>query len=293
MRYIKFIVYFFFGMLWFVSCEDEPVDWEAEDAPSKLVVEGTFTNEKKHHRVRLTQSADYFSNQRTPPVSGAQVAITGGDSTFLFAENSDEPGVYETVREVAGIPGNAYKLDIQLPEPVNGTVTYYAEEMMLQGIDVDSITPMVYENPFSADDDFVDSLILTIDILGSEPRDIDNFYRVDLYINGNLETDTIDEVQVFSDEEEFSNAYSNSLAFFKSVQPQDTVGIQVSSVSEDYAYFLEGVQNITNQSGSPFDLSGPPANAAGNIQGGDALGYFRVSYVSSASAIAMDMREKD
>jgi hypothetical protein len=40
-------------------------------------------------------------------------------------------------------------------------------------------------------------------------------------------------------------------------------------------------------------MTGPPANAIGNIQGGDALGYFRVSFVSSSSTIIRDMREEE
>ena len=108
---------------------------------------------------------------------------------------------------------------------------------------------------------------------------------------GNPFNGSIDEVMVLSDEEDFSSEYLHTLAYFQKVTGKDTVGIKISSVTEDYSYFVEGIQNIANQSGNPFDMSGPPANAIGNIQGGDALGYFKVSYVSYKESRAFDMRD--
>ena len=81
--------------------------------------------------------------------------------------------------------------------------------------------------------------------------------------------------------------------FFEDVNPEDSVGLEISTVTEEYNQFVTGISNIANQSGNPFDMSGPPANAVGNIQGGDAVGYFRVSAASKKSAKIIDMRMEE
>jgi hypothetical protein len=292
---MKTVKYFLFFSIIIValSCEDEAIDWEAKDAPSKLVVEGSFTNEHKIHRIELKESADYFSNQQTPRVSNARVTISGNDSVYKFVEVPGNPGVYESERKIAGSPGIDYRLDIKLNEPINGVTDYHASETMLEGISLTSIEALIYENPMYVEESPMDSTILIVYAYGFEPKKVDNYYRVDLYYNGELDTDTIDEVSVYSDDEEFSNDFAHSLAFFQSVDPKDTLKLEISSVTEKYSYFVEGIKNIADQSGNPFDMTGPPANAIGNIQGGDALGYFRVSFVSSSSTIIRDMREEE
>jgi hypothetical protein len=257
------------------------------------VVEGAFTNEYKHHKIVLTESADYFSNQRTPRVSNAIVTISTKDSLYRFTEETEGSGIYISDKKIAGTAGKNYRLEIQLQQPINGETIFHATEELNKGIRLDSIQSRLYENPFYVEEAPLDSSILIVNAFGTEPKELKNFYRVDLYKNGELMTDTIDEVQIYSDQEEFSNNYLHNLAFFEAFSPKDTLTLKVSSVSTEYRYFVTGIQNIANQSGNPFDMSGPPANAIGNIEGGGALGYFRVSFVSSASAITVDMREEE
>lgn len=275
-----------------LSCADEEISWNVDDAPPEmLVVEGSFTNEFVHHRIVLSKAANYFMNQPTPRVTGAHIAITQGDKTINFEEVSEEPGVYRTVQRIAGKPGETYALEINLENPINNRTQYQASEKMIKGINMDSMEAYLYENPMYVEQSPLDSTMLLTYLYGNEPPDIKNLYSVQLHKNGAMLQDTIDEIDIYSDTEQLEGDYINTLAFFESFNPGDTASITISTVSRTYQQFVTGIKNIANQSGNPFDLSGPPANAIGNIDG-EALGYFRVSYVSTAQAIVKDMRAK-
>ena len=275
-----------------LGCEDEQIRWKTEHVDRMLVVEGSLTNEKKVHRIRLSTSADYFDNKETPRVSGAQVTVTSQLDTFRFEELPDQEGVYTTTSEVAGKTGQTYRLDIHLPEPIRGQTHYHASETMIKGIDLDAIEAYLYENPIYVEESPMDSLILYVTAYGEEPSGIRNYYAVNLFRNNKALKDTIDEVDIYSDTEELEGDYINYLFFFEHFQPGDTVGLELATVSKAYRKYVTGLKNIVNQSGNPFDMSGPPANAIGNMEGGESLGFFRVSYVSKARSVVQDRREQ-
>ncbi|MGM0532492.1 MAG: DUF4249 family protein [Bacteroidota bacterium] len=288
LNYIKYSLLFLFAM-GMGSCEDEEISWDVENVPEMLVVEGSFTSEMKKHRITLSKTADYFINQQTPRITGADVSITVADdhTTVEFEEKPDEKGVYETRREVAGRAGHSYTLNIHLDEPINNKTHYQASETMEQGIDLEGMEAFLYENPYYKEGFPMDSVFLLTYLYGHKPRDTDNLYMVNLYRNGKALRDTIDNSVIYSDTEIMEE---NGLMFFEIFEPEDTASLKISTVSRSYQQFVEGINNIADQSGNPFDLSGPPANAIGNIEGGEALGYFRVSYVSRAQALVVDRR---
>jgi len=276
-------------LLMATGCEDEQIPWETEDAPSQLVVEGLLTNEFKKHRIILSRTADYFSNEKTPRVSGARVSVSTGRDTIPFTEHDDQPGVYVSPK-TAGQVGQTYTLDIHLNQPLNQKTHYQASETMIRGLVLDTLEAFIYENPLYVEESPMDSLLLYLTLFGPEPKEIDNYYAVRLFRNGQAVHDTIDEVEIYSDTEELEGDYVNNLFFFSDFLPGDTLDIEVSTVSKNFRRYMNGLQNIVDQSGNPFDLSGPPANATGNIEGG--LGYFRVSFVTRARTVVKDQRRK-
>lgn len=267
------------------GCEDEQIKWNTEDVPQMLVVEGSLSSEYQRHQVRLTTSAGYFSNQSTPGLSGASVNLISSRDTFAYEESPNQDGVYLSSEPFAGQPGQSYTLDIRLQEPINQRSHYQASETMIPGMVLDTIEATLYENPLYVEDSPMDSLILYITAYGEEPKNIQNYYMVNLYRNQQALMDTIDEVEIYSDQEELEGRRVNHLFFFEDFQPGDTVGLKLYTISKAYRKYLDGIDNIVNQSGNPFDLSGPPANATGNIEGAQALGYFRVSQVTHARTV--------
>ena len=294
MAKIKYVEFLFIVILAFAlfSCEEE-IEWDAEEVEEMLVVEGSFTNELKHHRVTLTKTAPYFSDKETPAVENADIFITSKSDTITFSESPDEPGEYVTDEITAGETGTTYMLHIDLESPINGQKSYYAKETMVPGLVMTNLDAFIYENPVYVEESDMDSLMLIVTIYGQEPKEIENNYMVKLRKNQEPMHDTISQVGIYTDEQEFEAEYANNLFFFDGFLPGDTLELELSSVTDHFRDYVDGVQKLANQSGNPFDLSGPPANALGNIQGAEAMGYFRVSSVSKSATIIQDGREED
>ncbi|MBN1117996.1 MAG: DUF4249 domain-containing protein [Bacteroidales bacterium] len=267
------------------ACEKN-IDWETKELPVMLVVEGSFTNEYKKHEVKLSLSAEYFYNKPTPHVSGAILSITDGKNVYNMIENPAGSGSYETVDSLAGVAGSTYTLNIHLSEPVNNATDYYASGQLIQGLEIDSLITALYENPLFNMDSEMDSLILIAVTIGQDPEDINNYYEMNLYNEGELIHDTIDEVYITNDNEGINGNIINSFLFFEQFDEGNTVTLEMISVEKAYFDFVATSQKLANQSFDPFDMSGPPANAVGNIEGAEAIGFFKVGYVSRASAVA-------
>ena len=289
---MKYLVYILVGLITVlsVSCE-KVIPWKTEKMPVMLVVEGSFTNEYKKQQVKLSLSEDYFYNKLTPKVSGATVTVSDGTGIFGFTENPAGSGIYETDDSVAGEPGKTYTLNIDLKEPVNNTTHYYASGRLIPGITLDSVVAYIYRNPIYNSFSDQDSLLTIIVAFGQDPPQTENYYELNLYDNHTLINDTIDKVSVVDDKEGFNGQYVNSFIFFKQFDPGDTVGFEIISIGKDYYDFVNSTKDLADQSFDPFDMSGPPANAVGNIEGADAIGFFSVGYVSKGTAVAQYLDE--
>jgi len=292
MKYACFLLIPFLAVVLF-SCIEE-VEWETEDYKEILVVEGSFTDEYKRHKIILTKTADYFSGEKTPAVQGAEVTITSDSGTIQFVESSEKPGVYVTKTPVAGSVGTEYTLNIILKNPINNEIKYSATEKMKPGVDLDSIQAILYDNPvYTEGSQDLDSLMVNVYLFWKKPPVIDNYYKVQLSLKDRLNYTTIEDFSIFEGREELQDASVSNIYFFKNFQSKDTVVLENSSVSEEYSEYIDGLKNITNQEDDQFfDMSGPPANAIGNIEGAEALGYFRVSSVSRDTTVIHDGREK-
>jgi len=292
MRYILFSIITFLCFS-FVSCEEE-IPWDTEEIEETLVVEGAFTNEYKHHQLTLTKTADYFSDRKTPAVANADIYLTTDEDTINYIEMQDTSGVYRTENQVSGVVGKNYKLHIYLDTPIRGETYYYASEEMINGISLNDFNASIYENPLYQEGTSigVDSLMLVATLYGEDPQDINNYYMVKLHEYSDMKEDTITNVEIYPDDAELKG-YVNSLYFYESYDPGDTVQIEISTVSKEYYNFVDGIVKLATQEQDQFfDMSGPPANAEGNIKGAEAIGYFRVSKVTKATTTVIDGREK-
>jgi len=113
------------------SCQEE-IDLNLKDEKfSRLVVDGSFTNEFQRQTVYLSKTANYSANEPSPKVSGAIVSISDGIKIFNLSETA--PGVYQT-DSMTGEVGKTYNLTIDY----NGK-TYNAESKMNPVTKIDSI----------------------------------------------------------------------------------------------------------------------------------------------------------
>lgn len=264
------LIFILSGILTLAACE-EYIDVQFDmDSGSKLVVEGCITTDTTAHTITLSRSGDFFDKGDQIMESGAEITISDGDNVIVYAEV--EPGIYQTEPTVFGLIGKNYTMNITLD---NGQV-YSATETIAELPEIDSVVAIPKagfdQNSGQRTQGYY------INYYGLEPKGLGNFYLWNLYMNGKLESDSIQE-KVFTDDEFVDGNYIKDFEIFfikESDLPSDTVEIEIEmfSISREYYDYMIGLFLETIWKGSPWD--GPPANAVSNISNG-ALGYFRAS----------------
>jgi hypothetical protein len=246
---------------------------------TRLVVEGTISNEKKVHTVLLTTTADYFSNLPARAVSGASVSISDGDVTYKLTEKS--PGSYQTTTGISGIPGHLYMLRIKLTSPIGGYSEYSGASRISPPVVLDSIR--LKFNPTWSEKGIWEVKGFFLDRPGTD------FYRFLMFKNGTVITDTLSDWYV-TDDQFFDGKYllGTTLAWLQqdkaneTVKAGDTITAEVDVIEKEFADFIRGAR--FNLSGSNPLFSGPPSNVKGNINNG-AIGFFEAYSVSRARIV--------
>ncbi|MBI9062888.1 MAG: DUF4249 domain-containing protein [Marinilabiliaceae bacterium] len=270
---IKQVIWGLAVLLLAVACKED-IDLKLENTTPKFVVDGRITSDTTAHIVRLTMSADYYSNQQVPAVSGAKVTIDDGHQVVRLAESDGKPGFYLTPSDYFGLPGRTYKLKIEdVDANKDGqTVIYEAQSTMQAVNDIDSID---YEY------DDVDRewkvLLYTQDI-----KDVEEYYMWAVAKNDSLVSDQYSELWTAGDKFFDGNYVSGEEV--QSIKEEDEDGdvkitikegdwirLFMCGVTKEFHEYLKAVQEETGYKNPMF--SGPPANITGNISNGG-LGYF-------------------
>ena len=260
----------------------ERISVKVDSTYTRLVVEGYVTTDTTTHWVRLSTTSDYFHNQTSPAVSGAEVVITDDEQSFLLEESEEQPGLYLTAPDFHGIPGKTYSLNVSNVDINNDGVmdAFTAQSVMNPVNPIDSIQ-LEYL------DSFVKGYQVRVYAWDSPEKD---FYSFKVLKNGVLLTDTLYEMLV-QDDEFFNGNYTNGIPsqFLQDekpdekVEPGDTVTFEINGITEEYYhYVIEAQSQIFPQ--TPL-FSGPPANIRTNITN-DAIGFFTAYSVSRSSTIA-------
>ena len=266
---MKKIIYQILTFIFILSACTEPYHPKLESSYIRMVVQGSISDELKPHQVTLTRSADYFSNAPAPRITGAAVSISDGENTFNLTEVSD--GLYET-DTIAGESGKTYTLTIN-----SDGKTYEASCYLNYCPPIDSINFGYYD--LSAYDIVDSSVYILLNAL--EPATPDNYYLWNVYRNGILETDTLNEIY-FSDDL-FVNGnymYDVEIGWIEKVNIGDTITLEMQAITKEYYEYIYQVLSVTDWNMGPF--GGPPANPNGNIiemidndnKNDDPLGFF-------------------
>lgn len=256
------------------SCTED-IDLELNNGYERLVVEGSLTNEAKIHEIKLSKTASYFSELQTQMVSNAEVSITDGTNTFILTENPDKPGIYQTEPDVKGIPGNTYTLNINNAEINNKVENYTATCDMHEIASMDSIQ-LEHMKKYK---------LYFVNVYAKDPAATKDYYLFNVYLNGNLYSDTISE-QIVQSDDFFNGNYTygitSQILYDNDVEIGDTITFELAGITREYYNFILELQT---ESGFSIPLfSGPPANVSTNVSNGG-LGFFSVYSVSKASTI--------
>jgi hypothetical protein len=261
---INFVIAALAMLMLAASCT-EPFDIRLDDTYTRLVVDGYITNDTTAHYVKLTTTANYFSNQEPPAVSEAIVYLHDESGTTQLTESPAGSGIYITPNHFYGSLGITYTLEINLKEAVGGNDQYTAEAYMpTTDFMLDRIELELQER--------FDRWI--VKLYAFDPPSID-FYKFDILRNGVLLTDTAYRATMI-DDRLFNGNQTNGmgvlLLYPDEVVPGDTLTFIMSAIAEDYYNFLSELRNESGGFSNPL-FSGPPANIRSNVYEGG-LGYF-------------------
>jgi hypothetical protein len=279
MKYLNNIVFLFILLsVQLYSCT-ERIDISLDDSAVRLVVEGALTTDAKSHKVFLSSTSGYFSNQPPQPVSGATVTISDGEYILNLTEVTT--GVYQTDPSVHGTEGKTYTLNIKLNKQIGGFSDYTASSKLYPVAKLDSIN-LLYHPDWSSDG------IWEVKCFVQDPPSTD-FYRFMISRNDTMITDTLDEWFI-TDDRFFNGYYLNGATVCSLDQgikeqrllPGDTMLVEMNNIGEEYANFLWDSQSEIIGSYPLF--TGPPANVKGNIDNG-AIGFFTAYSVCLAITI--------
>ena len=257
-----------------------------------LVVESIITNEYKEQVVKLTLSNPYFDSSAVRNVSGASVTVDDGTTLIHFFEKEEYPGYYFSEYSFAAIEQKNYELTIDLDAPVNGQNQYKASSRMPEGFKIDSIDCEILELPYfviTDDKEEKDSALLVILYFGEEPANAENYYFSIVSLNSRFITGNPKEYNsktIPSD----NASYAKVDIYRTNAFQNDTIRFRLYTINRDYYRYLNAIKLMDQTGGGIGNLSGPPANAAGNISNGTGLGYFLAAYVSEKAGLAKDKR---
>ncbi|MFK5854683.1 MAG: DUF4249 family protein [Bacteroidota bacterium] len=263
-----------------VSCT-EKMDIDLGTTYTRLVVAGNITPQIGEQYIRLTKSADYFSNEPPPNVSGAIVKVDNGELSVEFTEDSLNLGYYIAPDGYVGAQGSTYNLSITLADPINGTVNYEANETMPQLADnIDSI--VLEQSP--------NGKRWMVRLYAWEPPTTD-FYMFNGMVNGVMLTDSVSRVNI-SDDRLYNGNYTAGaivlILYEDEVKPGDTFTLILSNITEEYANFQLELKDEIGPNDPMF--SGPPANVSSNVNN-DAVGYFAAFPSAFTSTIVVDIED--
>ena len=273
-RNLKSILPVLFSLAFVISCT-ERIDLPLDESSVKLVVEGSVTTNTSVHTVYLTETTNYYYNQKPPAVTGAEITITDGETITSLSETS--PGVYQTSPDFRGVVGMTYTLNIRLLKPIGGFSEFSASSVMKPVTTLDSVATRFFE-------EFGEQGLWEVTCWFQDQIATD-FYRFDLYRNNKLITHKLEKWLV-TDDKFFNGEYVKGgvLTYLdqnsdnEKLTAGDMLYVEMDVISREYYNYIQDAQSELRGSNPLF--SGPGANVRGNISNG-AIGFFAAYPVSS------------
>jgi uncharacterized protein DUF4249 len=293
MTNMKKLILILFSALLFTSCEDV-IDVDLEEGKPQLTVDAILTNLDEPQFVRLTLSGNYFDASSVTPITNALVELTDSDGNNYTFKSPDENGKYELDSQFDSlVVGREYYLKVTYNNEV-----FTSKSVVRQVPAIDSITWSRENIPFGD----VDS-IWAVQFWAYDNPGLGDAYWVKATRNGVVKISP-QSITVAYDGSTGRGAKTDNIPFIlpirasitpggfagppdgeEFVEVGETVGVQLFSISLDFAEYLTILQDQLNNGGL---FAKPPTNLPTNISnqnsnGSKALGWFEVSNVSTDS----------
>ena len=285
---IKGIIIILFAIVAFTSCEDV-VDVKLDGEDIDLIAVEAYINTKAENNVYVKLERTLAVNQTTqnPVISNAVVQLSDNAATpnTVTLEEQGNTGIYLLPAETSypGVTGRTYTLTITTPDGTVITGEEYLQEIeTLDSVKVNLSDRGNYE-------------YLGIYINSQETPGLGNYYKWDIYINGEFLNDGED-LAFASDELVDGNYIYDMLILLdwedeeedKILHQGDTIVVEQLSISEAAYEFYWGLDDQA-WAGGPFSV--PPANVPSNLTSSDGkriLGLFSARDISVGNTVIID-----
>ncbi|HEX7414670.1 MAG TPA: DUF4249 family protein [Bacteroidia bacterium] len=291
--FFKFICWFIISLV--VSSCTTVIQVSVPTGKTQLVVDAFLDNSAKQQTVRLTMSANYFSEVSTPPVLGATVSLTDLTNTKTYTFTPDNNGNYlytPIISDTMGRINHKYQLNVSY----NGN-TYFALSTLFPSIPVDTI--LFRFNAYNP----IDTVPTTTNpnyyplVKAKDIRGTGNCYWMKAYKNGIFYSQP-GNMNFFGDAGGFApdgtdigvpNSYEGVIDNDKPYQRNDVCTIEIYAINAATSDFLGQLQTqMTNSQSGLFAVT--PQNVKTNIQQTSgtqpAIGWFNIGAITSKSVVA-------
>jgi hypothetical protein len=279
------------AVLSLVSCQDI-IQIDLKKGDTLLVVDAFVNNKPEPQKIRLTFTADYFSNTSTPPVLGANVSLTDltNAKTYTFTPDGNGNYLYTPILNdsMAQVNHN-YQLNISY----NGS-NYTSTCKLKRTANIDSIGFFNSRRGFGNNKDTSNPRKFYPYLFAHDTSGGTDYYWIKTYKDGMFYNAPRNlNVAVDNGGYQDGKGFIPPNAFFNLVNDPfyrlDKCTIEIHSISSETYDFLSQMQTqMTNAQSGLFAVT--PENVKTNISvsgsGYKAIGWFCMSATSSKSRIA-------
>lgn len=265
---MKNLIYIIASLIIFSSCE-ETIILDTDQGEQKTIIEAVVTDLPDRQYVRLTTTADFYSEVENPAIGNAEVSVTDGHGTVHhYSESAEQPGYYYPDIDYEGEVNVEYSLNIN----VDGKV-FTASDVLLPVTTIDSLT--VRLDVDEMDDPEDEGMFYSPLLYAKEPQDEENYYLWKFYRNDEIHNDDGADITMSNDVAIGENIDGIEAPFYYA--EGDVARVEMISLTRDCFVFYSDFANLVFSDGGIFTPQ--PANPRSNITGG-ALGVFQVSSIA-------------
>ncbi|MFA8299208.1 MAG: DUF4249 domain-containing protein [Hyphomicrobiales bacterium] len=235
-----------------LSCEDV-IELEIDSANQRLVINAQISD-KTNPEVMINKSTNFFDPISNPPISKAEVNISDElGNKWILQESIDKPGCYIN-NNFKAKPGLFYHLDVKAE---NEIIT--AKAFMPKPVELDSISVLIEKDIFS------DSLLPKLHAYWVDPKGTDNYYRIMLYYDDELQTG------IYLFDSKVSDGASIDYTSFPKLDQKELpnkISVHLWCISKEvFLYYKTLEEALTDGASSSSAPYNPETNLLGNALG--------------------------
>ena len=289
---------FIFCFLFLIASCTQVIKVDVPSGATLMVVDAFINNSSDTQKVRLTTTADYFSNTATPPLLGARVTLNDLTDGVTYTFTPDGNGNYyyvPLVNDSMAQITHKYQLNIS-----NNGNTYMALSTLNRTTVVDTIAFRSTNRDFSnqyPNDTTTPTRRFFPAFVAKDIEGADDYYWVKVYNNGILYNQPA-QMDFFQDagyQGTDGDIFLPPVCFYgltsdvNAIHRYDVCTIKILSINKDTYSFLTQLQTqLTNAQSGLFAVT--PQNVKTNIQQitgtQKAIGWFNMGAITEKSQVA-------